>query len=291
MEPEDSDEARLGRPRRVVAAVLGLAGTGTGAVAVFVTGNELGSTALITVGVYFVLAANLGHYPRLKFGDNEIDPTARRLARDARNAAAEARRVATDAQEDASDAKEGLVAAAVFPAGTGTGRALDADPVPELDPLVRELATRYNAVRYTMPNGDDRFAKMTEVFEEMIARFRVLGSAAAAALLSSGDRGLRLAGAAAAYAEPRAELAPLLTTVGVTTDRPFNEYQTLRALRRLAEQRPDALSEHDVERLRARLRDLPPGGRTKEIHRILRILDAVAHPGSPPGGQGAGDDS
>lgn len=277
MEPEHSAPPRLGRFQLVTAAVLGLASGGAGVAAVFHTENEVGSAALITVGVYFLLAANLGHYPRLKFGDNEIDPTARRLAREAIRSSSQAAAEATDAKEEATSAKEEAVEAK-----EGLGVAVrrseieltgDDHRLPGLDPQIRELAGRYNTLRYTMPSGNPRTAKLTDVVQEMIARFRELGSAEAGALLSSGDRGVRLAGAAAAYAEPRRELAPMLTRVAVTTDRPFNEFWTLQALRRLIEESPDALSEREIEQLRARLGVVPPGSdRAEQIHLILRLV-------------------
>jgi hypothetical protein len=57
---------------RTTAIVLGLAGLGSGAVAVFVTHLEAGPVALLVVGVLLLLIGMGGHMPnRLKIGDHE----------------------------------------------------------------------------------------------------------------------------------------------------------------------------------------------------------------------------
>lgn len=47
-----------------------------GGVAVFTTSNDVGTAALLTVGLFLSIVALLGRVPRVKLGDNEIDPTA-----------------------------------------------------------------------------------------------------------------------------------------------------------------------------------------------------------------------
>jgi hypothetical protein len=63
---------RLGRPSRITAFALGIAGLGAGAVAVFVTHLEAGPVALLAVGLIFTIVGLAGTLPtRLKVGDNE----------------------------------------------------------------------------------------------------------------------------------------------------------------------------------------------------------------------------
>lgn len=59
---------------RWAAAMACLGGLGAGVIAVFKTDNEIGSTALLAVGLYFAIVAALGRFPKIKLGENEIDP-------------------------------------------------------------------------------------------------------------------------------------------------------------------------------------------------------------------------
>ncbi|MGV9818745.1 hypothetical protein [Nocardia xishanensis] len=47
----------------------------TGAVAVFTTENQVGTAALLAIGAYFAITTLIGRFPRLKLGENEIDPS------------------------------------------------------------------------------------------------------------------------------------------------------------------------------------------------------------------------
>src|SRR6478735_9862110 len=89
---------RLTRQQRAASVILGLAASAAGVGAVFLTSNELGSATLLAAGVYFVLASLLGRFPKLKFGDNEIDPSE----------VAEARKESNEAKSDSGEAKEGV---------------------------------------------------------------------------------------------------------------------------------------------------------------------------------------
>jgi hypothetical protein len=65
---------RIEWPYRALGLLLGLAGLGAGATAVFVTRVEAGPVALIAVGAIFTLVAMAGRIPRrLKLGENEAD--------------------------------------------------------------------------------------------------------------------------------------------------------------------------------------------------------------------------
>ncbi|SNY78706.1 hypothetical protein SAMN04244553_1367 [Nocardia amikacinitolerans] len=47
----------------------------TGAVAVFTTENQVGTAALLAIGAYFAITTLIGRFPKLKLGENEIDPS------------------------------------------------------------------------------------------------------------------------------------------------------------------------------------------------------------------------
>ncbi len=246
----------------VVTGVLGVASAGAGAVAVFETKNDVGSAALLTLGLYFLIAMILRRFPKLKFGDTEIDPATRRIAQ-------QANRRSLLAEEDAKDAKEGLKRAASRSEFTAPDeRGLSAP----LDGRITELAAEYNEVRWTMPSGRARTRRMTDIVEEMIAVFRVKGAPDVGALLASEDRGLRLSGVAAVYAKPRSDVIPALVRIGVTPDKPFNEYWALAALRKAIDGHCEDLTVESRNELRVRLHDLHPGtDRAEEIRRVLEM--------------------
>ena len=60
---------------RVPCGAIGAGLIVAGAVAVFLTENEIGSAGLLVTGAFFAMIAVLGHVPRLKWGDTEVDPT------------------------------------------------------------------------------------------------------------------------------------------------------------------------------------------------------------------------
>jgi hypothetical protein len=256
---EGAPEPQLTPAQVVLAGVLGLASAGTGSVAVFETENEVGSAALLAIGVYFLLAAVLRRFPKLKFGDTEIDPTARRLAR-------QANQRSLQAAEDAIDAKEGLKAAT---AGTELVAPEERDVAEQMDPRIAELAADYNQVRYTMPSGAARTRRMENIVESMIDRFQVLGPPDVQALVKSRDRGLRLAAIAAAYAWPNGGQVPALVEAAVTPDKPFNEYWALKALAKSLDADPRSLSSEDRQRLLDRLRTLPSGADRAQVLRSI----------------------
>ena len=71
----DQPMGALSRPLRGSASVAALIGLGAGGLAVFSTDNEVGSSALLLVGLFFAVTALLGRVPKIKIGDNEIDPS------------------------------------------------------------------------------------------------------------------------------------------------------------------------------------------------------------------------
>src|SRR4051794_40774725 len=54
-------------------AVLSVILVCVGGFAVFESSNELGTASMLILGAFFAIVASLGHVPRLKWGDSEID--------------------------------------------------------------------------------------------------------------------------------------------------------------------------------------------------------------------------
>lgn len=260
------EESPLNTAQRALAGVVGMVGAGTGVGAVFGTDNELGSTALITAGVYFLVAAIQARFPKLKFGDNEIDPTARGLARQALH-------IGQQAGAEVEEAKEGLKE------GLGVSAASASEPpatddASRVDQVLADLAREYKRVRYTMTSGSERTSVMTGIVDRMRSRVRELGpnidETDVLALLNAKDIGLQLAGISAAYERPGPVFIPALTQLGVVDTKPFNEFWALQALLKPSDVFCQHFSAADRQLLRDRLKQLPAGiDRARLIRRIL----------------------
>ena len=299
LEATETVSTRLGGWQRLVSAALAIAFVGAGAAAVFETDNEVGAGALLALGAYFVIASILCRFPRLKLGENEIDPsevkTATRrsevaikkagaaeaqatdtraelerakaeLAR-ARAEAAKARVEAEEARAEAEEAKEGYLLRERGPVenwATGYGLQLDA--------RLADLAAEYQTVRTEMSSGSARTEKMTKIVDRMIAvcrdpKFEPIDYVG---LLSDSDRGLQLVGIAYAYARPEVEAVMPLADRALIADKPFSEYWAAKALRLVLRDRCDLLHQTLRQRIEARLRELPPGtDRARELGAIL----------------------
>ena len=88
----------IGTFATVAASIAAVGGLGLGGVATFQTDNEVGTAAAFAVGLFFAIVALIGRVPKVKVGDNEIDPATayREGARDGANATAAAVDVALD---------------------------------------------------------------------------------------------------------------------------------------------------------------------------------------------------
>jgi hypothetical protein len=231
---------------------------------VFLTANGAGSAALLAVGVYFVLAVLLRRFPKLKVGDTEIDPS---LTRIVRHATAKSEQ----ATEEAENAKEG-VRALLERSPLDMSKEVEGDAVgTSIDPRILELAASYNELRWTMPSGPVRTDRMTQIFNDMIARLREMGGGDYKTLLNSEDRGLRLAGIASLNVRPTPSAIPELVELGVTPDRAFNEYWALATLSNLLVGKCHHLNSEMRRRLEERLMELPRhSDRASAIRTALR---------------------
>jgi hypothetical protein len=68
------DQPTLSGTARGACALASLCGLVSGGIATFKTDNEIGTSALILLGIYAGMTAILRRFPRFKLGDNEIDP-------------------------------------------------------------------------------------------------------------------------------------------------------------------------------------------------------------------------
>jgi hypothetical protein len=100
---------------------------------------------------------------------------------------------------------------------------------------------------------------MTEIVDDMIEACREVEPPDVEALLTGDEPGLRLAGVAYLNARPDPAWVPLLASMALSEDKPFNEYWALLTLRRLLRDDCSALTASLRLRLQERLRELPPG--------------------------------
>jgi len=70
----DATHVVLSRRLRVIAGLIAALSGVAGLAAVFLTGNELGSAALLVLAVYFAVTVSLGRFPKLTLAGNQIDP-------------------------------------------------------------------------------------------------------------------------------------------------------------------------------------------------------------------------
>jgi hypothetical protein len=260
--------APMGRTARVVTGLIALVAGGSGIAAVFLTGNELGTAALLVVGMYFAVAAILGRFPRLSLAGNEIDP----------GQLEETRRASRAARTDSAEAKEGLrdtrARLRALEAASGRReRTLAPAPPPQAGGLADDrllaLAREYDEVRWTMPGGDERTRRMTGIVDAMIAACRETDVPDVEALLASEGPGLRLLGVAYLNARPDPTRVPSLVRLA-TGDEPFTEYWALVTLRKVLRGHCDQLGAGLRLALQTRLAELPAGsGRALEIRAIL----------------------
>jgi hypothetical protein len=264
----DATQVPLSRRLRVIAGLIAALSGVAGLAAVFLTGNELGSAALLVLTVYFAVTVSLGRFPKLTLAGSQIDPGELEQTRQASDAA----------KLDAAEVKEGLkdtrARLAALEAAIGTEqRALATAPTPSvghrLDDRLLALAREYDEVRWTMPSGGERTIRMAGIVDRMIAVCRQIDVPDVEVLLASEDPGLRLVGVACLSARPDPTRIESLVRVA-TSDQPFNEYWALVTLRKALRGHCDRLDARLRLSLQARLDELPPrSDRALEIHRIL----------------------
>lgn len=124
---------QLGTWASIVATAGAVISGGVGAVAIFMTDNEVGTAAAWAAGLFFAVVALTGQVPRVKVGDNEIDPRSYALG-----------------------AVEGAEAAA---AAAGEAAATSADP-DDVATAAEQIARRLKSINLR-PGPDDLWHNLT----------------------------------------------------------------------------------------------------------------------------------
>jgi hypothetical protein len=118
------------------------------------------------------------------------------------------------------------------------------------DPRIRDLAKRYNTLRWTMPSGRERTRRMTEVAHQLRAALRDASDFDVLAHLEHDDRGVRLAAYAYLRDHPEPGLVEPLVAAAAVEEKPFGQYAALRAVLHQLEAGAQ-LGEHDRRVLRS----------------------------------------
>jgi hypothetical protein len=216
----------------------------------------LGAVILAFLGVFFSEISGFGF---------TLKRTVEEAKRTAQAAVLEVRQTTQDIRETAADLGEGVREALsqAQPSAHAT--------LPEETDPVKQLAARYNEIRWTMPSGAARTDEMTALTHEMIALMREARGFDVESHLRSDDRGLRLAAVAYLYANPDPAWARQLADAAVSEDKPFNEYWALNALRKVLRGHCEALDDATRDRLQQRKAQLTPGtDRAQQIDQLLR---------------------
>lgn len=216
--------------------------------------------------------------------------SAETASRSAADAATAAERTATDSQtvsakarevaEHASGAAQSATSAAQIAEQLAQQALAPSQPVPDtkatdLGREIRNLGEEYNTIRRDLPPGSARTARMTSIVGRMIGLFtdRTISDVGLSELLTSGDRGLRLAGYSYLYAHPQPIETTVLADAVLKEDKPFGQYWGLRALRRQVEADPHLLDLNTKPRLAELLSRLK--SETDRAHELRAILTAV----------------
>jgi hypothetical protein len=220
----------------------------------------LGAIAVALLGVFFTEMSGLGFsFKRaLRAVEEKVDA--------AEEKASAAKGQTQRLEEDMADVHDGLghMASSVV---SGPQK----PPVIGSDSVVSRLASRYNELRWTMPSGHSRTREMESLFRQMEGELRDSEDVDVRQLLSSNDRGFRLAGIAYLSSNAQPEFIPDLAATALEEDKPFGEYCAWRTLRRRLQGHCHLLVPEVRQRMTARLAGLPSASdRSLEIRGILR---------------------
>lgn len=247
----------LTRPARITGVVLGLLTLITGGVAVFLTDNELGSTALVAAGVVIVGLAVLG---------NRIE------AVEAAGVRLELERQARQTREQAEKAR----------AAGESGRAQELERR-ALDLLVaaNSLGSRYERLRSTEQSGWARTSQLEGVLREARALDTDAFTATdIAGVYWNGSDGNRVTALALIESDPRLASVDVLVNAIVDSRSAFEQYHALVATERAL----DHLSAEDRSRVRETVETLlagPLGEKSSDRRTVARrIMERL----SPTGG-------
>lgn len=247
--PVEAPGPVLTRAARIVGVVVGVFVLIAGGVAVFLTDNEFGSTALIAAGVAIsALSLFANRIEAIEAAGIRFE--LERRARSVRQQAIRARAAGdADQAEQLERRAESLLAAASM------------------------VGSRYEHLRSTEPSGWDRTSRMEGILREARALDTdALSASDVAQIFASGSDGDRMAALALIEAEPRLARVDLLVDAIEHSRSSFEQYHALVATERALAH----LSAGDRERLRVAVETLLAGpvGETSSDRRTVarRIL-------------------
>jgi hypothetical protein len=213
----------LARGAQAVGIAIGALVLAAGSVAVFLTDNEVGAAALVTVGAAIAALSTFAN----RIGAFEAAGLRFELAQQASEVREEAEQARASgdvvrAQQLERQAQDLLIAASA-------------------------VGSRYEQIRTTQPSGWERTSRLEEVLREARALDTdVLRAADVAGIFASGAPGDRVAALALIERNPRLVTADVLVDAIVHSQSSFEQYHALVA----AESALDHLSTTERERLR-----------------------------------------
>lgn len=250
--PVDVPGPVLTRSVRIGGVVFGILVLVAGGVAVFLTDNELGSTALVAAGVAICALSVFGN--RIEAVEAAgVRFELERRARSVRRQAVRARAAGdTDQAEHLERRAEGLLAAAAM------------------------VGSRYEHLQRTEPSGWDRTSRMEGVLREARALdTEVLSASDVARIFASGSDGDRMVALALVEADPRLAQTDFLVDAINAGRSSFEQYHALVATERALAH----LSPADRERLGEAIERLlagPVGEKSSDRRTVARrILHAL----------------
>jgi hypothetical protein len=137
-----------------------------------------------------------------------------------------------------------------------------------------QCAQSYNNIRNTMPSGNPRTRKMTEIIKEMMNIVPSLTTFDISQTLKEGDNGKRLGGYAYLYIKPDYQYLEELVDAFTTDKTPFGQYWGIQAMGKILELQPnDKLQPQILKKLKTYYDQLDIGiDREYELKKMLPEL-------------------
>ena len=242
----------LTRPARIAGVAVGFLTLICGGVAVFWTGNELGSTALVAAGVVIAGLAMFGNRIEVV----EAAGVRFELERQARSARQQAERARAAGEinraEELERRAQSLLAAA------------------------SAVGSRYEQLRTTEPSGWDRTTRMEGVLRDARAlNTKALTASDVAGIFATGTDGNRIAALAFVEGNPQLASADVLVDAIVNSRSAFEQYHALVA----AEHALNHLSAEDRTQMREAVESVlagPLGDKASDRRTVARrILESL----------------
>lgn len=229
--------------------------------------------AIVALGAFFTEISGFGISVKRQAAQAQV------AAKEAVETASDARRAALSLEISTDDLAEGVRRALGVDLGLPTtpSDATHPEGITESTAAkVARLADRYNLIRMTMTSGPTRTAVMEEVMHQLTEALQEEVDFDVENYLRHKDRGMRLAAYAYAIAHPGRVDTHELVQAALAEDKPFGQFQALRALLRTVVDDPSTLTYPD----RQVLADLAAdrsflGNRAEVLRRILEVPEVL----------------